>query len=354
MSEPRLVPPQTKGHVSVARLSRFWYVACRAEELSDRPLARTVLGIPLVLFRDGSGSPAALLDRCPHRNVPLSLGRLVSGRIECAYHGWQLDGAGVCRHVPGLLSDDGKERRTACHPVREQDGFVWVWADPSVRPDHEPFAMPLTNAAGYTTLVREVEAEGTLHATIENALDVPHTSFLHRGLFRGTGERNTITAIVRRSAGGVEAEYQGEPRPTGLAARVLSPSGGLVQHWDRFFLPSIAQVEYKLGTENHFMVTSACTPVEDFRTRLFAVVSFRSRIPGALLAPVLEPLAMRIFRQDAEILKHQTDSVRRFGGEQFMSTEIDVLGPHIWRLMRQAERGERPEEGIEAAVQLSV
>ena len=34
----------------------------------------------------------------------------------------------------------------------------------------------------------------------------------------------------------VEAEYLGEPRPEGLAARILSPSGGTVVHFDRFFL----------------------------------------------------------------------------------------------------------------------
>ena len=44
----------------------------------------------------------------------------------------------------------------------------------------------------------------------------------------------------------------GEPRPPGIVGRILSPSGGLVTHFDRFILPSIAQVEYRIGTENHF------------------------------------------------------------------------------------------------------
>src|SRR5262245_26076824 len=99
--EPRLVPPPTKGHLSVARLARHWYVACRSGALGRRPVARTVLGVPLVLFRDAAGGAAALLDRCPHRNVPLSLGHVVpEGHLECAYHGWQFDGTGRCRLVP--------------------------------------------------------------------------------------------------------------------------------------------------------------------------------------------------------------------------------------------------------------
>jgi phenylpropionate dioxygenase-like ring-hydroxylating dioxygenase large terminal subunit len=83
--EPRLAPPSTKGHVSVARPTRWWYVACRSSELRRRPLACTLLGTPLVLFRGEHERPAALLDRCPHRNVPLSLGRVLeSGRTSAS------------------------------------------------------------------------------------------------------------------------------------------------------------------------------------------------------------------------------------------------------------------------------
>src|SRR5262245_19283114 len=93
----QLIPPPTKAHLSVARLANYWYFACQSRELGKRPLARTVLGVPLVIFRGEGGKPAALLDRCPHRNAPLSIGRVIGGgRLECAYHGWQFDGAGAC------------------------------------------------------------------------------------------------------------------------------------------------------------------------------------------------------------------------------------------------------------------
>jgi hypothetical protein len=72
------------------------------------------------------------------------------------------------------------------------------------------------------------------------------------------------------------------------------------------------------------------------------VVSFRLRIPAALVRPLLEPIAGRILRQDAKILRQQASTIRRFGGEQFTSTEIDLLGPHIWRMLKQAEAGVRP------------
>ena len=138
----------------------------------------------------------------------------------------------------------------------------------------------------------------------------------------------------------MEAEYIGEPAPRGLAARLVAPGGGIVQHFDRFILPSIGQVEYRLGDDSHFLITSLCTPVSEFDTRLYADVSFRTPLPGWLLKTVLMPFAMKIFRQDVEILAAQTESIERFGGEQYVSTEIDVLGGAIWRLLKAAERGE--------------
>lgn len=341
MSSPsHLSPPPTKGHLSVARLANYWYAACRSVALGSHPMAVTVLGIPLVLFREPGGRARALLDRCPHRNVPLSLGRVKpSGYLECAYHGWQFRGDGQCMNVPGLVADENPRAWAApTHAVRERDGLVWVYATPDVEPETEPFRVDVDAADGYQHVVREVEAEATLHAAIENALDVPHTAYLHRGLFRG-GRKNEITAVVTRFSDRVITEYRGEPRPPGVVARILSPSGGIVEHWDRFFLPSIAQVEYRLGSENHFLVTSMCTPVSDTSTKLFAVVYFKTRFPGRLVRPILEPFAQRIFQQDAKILKSQTETIHRFGGEQFINTELDLMGPHIWRLLKQSERG---------------
>jgi hypothetical protein len=156
---------------------------------------------------------------------------------------------------------------------------------------------------------------------------------------------------VRRTPRSVEAEYVGEPRPSGLAGKILAPgAAGMIEHWDRFFLPSIAQVEYRLGPVTHFLVTALCTPVSDFVTRLTAVAAFRTPLPGRLLRAVLEPVALRIFAQDARILAKQSENVQRFGGEQYQSTELDFLGPHIWRLLKQAERGDPGEAVVEREV----
>lgn len=321
-----------------------WYVACASGELGERPLARSLRGVPIVLFRGERGDPAALLDRCAHRNVPLSLGRMRGPHLECAYHGWRYDERGGCVAVPGLCGAHDAKGRVPRFAALESDGFVWVYAAPDVEPAKQPFRLP-AGGAGYTSVRRTVEIDAGLHATIENALDVPHTAFLHGGLFRGGRAPREITVVITRSADRVEAEYVGERRPEGLAGRLLSPSGGVVTHFDRFILPSVAQVEYRMGEENHLVITSICTPVDDLRTRLYAVAQFRLRVPGWMARPILTPIALRILRQDVEILRRQTETVRRFGGEDFISTELDIMGTQISKLMRRAAAGQPLDSG---------
>jgi phenylpropionate dioxygenase-like ring-hydroxylating dioxygenase large terminal subunit len=340
-------PRDSGGRASVVHLPDHWFIVGLASELKEDPLATELFGTPLVVFRDAQGNAATLLDRCPHRNVPLSLGtRASDGTLQCAYHGWRFGGDGGCRFVPSRVhQSEVKARGAHAFPTLEQDGFIWVYSTPfhgdvPPLPDRKPHRFATMGAAGYETVVQVVEAEGTLYSTLENALDVPHTAFLHRGLFRTESRNLTITAHVNRTAEAVEAEYVGEPRPTGLVAKILSPSGGVVTHFDRFLLPSVAQVEYRIGAENHLLVDSVMTPLSDFRTRVYAVVSFRTRFPAAAVRPFVKPLALRIFEQDAFMLQKQTETIRTFGGEQFASTEIDVLGRHIWKLLRSAESGE--------------
>src|SRR5204863_10149973 len=140
---------------------------------------------------------------------------------------------------------------------------------------------------------------------------------------------------------GAQAEYVGEPRPSGLVGRVLAPSGGVVEHFDRFIMPSIAQVEYRLGESSHLLNTAAMTPVSATETTMWAVIQLRLPIPTWLVAPVVTPIAMRILRQDSSILAMQARAIARFGGEDFTSTEVDVLGPHIWKLLAAAANGDQ-------------
>jgi phenylpropionate dioxygenase-like ring-hydroxylating dioxygenase large terminal subunit len=331
---------------SVYRIPHAWYVAALTAEVpAEGVLARTVHGLPLVLFRTADGRVGALEDRCPHRNVPLSLGKVRGASLECAYHGWCFDRGGACTKVPGRVdgAGDGDGLAAAAVPVREAQGLIWVWPEVGASPPREPFTLAHLEDPAYAVDAVRLEVAASVHAVAENALDVPHTSFLHAGLFR-TGRRNRIEAIVRRGADRVEAEYVGEPAPTGLAGRVLAPGGGVVQHWDRFILPSIAQIEYRLG-QAHLLATTLLTPVSAFETVMFAVVAAKlPLLPHVALKAGLRPVLLRIFRQDAAILKAQTRNLERFGEEAYRSTELDLLGPSIQALLRRAERA-WPEGG---------
>ena len=329
-------------HRFIAHPRDEWYPLCRSERLRQKPLAASLFGTPLVLFRSATGVAAALVDRCPHRNVPLSLGKVRGEHIQCAYHGWEFDRDGTCRAVPGLVGDvRGRERGASSHAVREAQGFVWVYGRPDAEPARDPFLFPHVGERGWTSAREQLDVEASLHAVAENALDVPHTAFLHGGLFRSeTRARREIDVVIRRGADRVEAEYLGESRPPGVVARLLAPGGGEVVHFDRFILPSVAQVEYRLGDAG-LCISAALAPLDDYRTRLAITFSYRLPVPGWMVRPVLRGFAMRIFRQDAAMLTRQTETIRRFGEESYKFTEIDVLGTEIFDLLRAAERGER-------------
>lgn len=357
-AEAILEPPATKGHVSVARVPRAWYVGCRSEQLGAAAVARTVLGTPVVLYRDREGVAGALLDRCPHRNVRLSRGEVDDrGWLACPYHGWRFDRRGACREVPGLVDDSAEDRArrgVASFPVVEQDGFVWMWADPEAEPEGEPVRIPFVAEPEYVVIHREYLFECSLHAALENALDVPHTAFVHRGDFRGKTDRQPVEAWRRRIPDGIEVEYVGE---TPLSGPTHDASGQPIvqQHWDRFLMPSVAQIEYRTGPDRHQITTFPHTPVTDWQTRGFLVSCWRLPERDPEVVKRIEGFLDDILAQDVDILAEQTATIQRFGGEAYRSTDLDLMGPEIWRMLRQAERGLDPNAAdIERRVRITV
>ena len=58
-------------------LRNYWYVAASLAEIGRTPLSRTILGESIVFFRTEDGAPVALENRCAHRHLPLSMGKLI-------------------------------------------------------------------------------------------------------------------------------------------------------------------------------------------------------------------------------------------------------------------------------------
>jgi phenylpropionate dioxygenase-like ring-hydroxylating dioxygenase large terminal subunit len=335
------------GPYSVAFPRRWWYPVARSSALGSGPLAVTLMDTPLAVFRGAGGEPAVLLDRCAHRNYPLSLGRVTDdGVLECGYHGWTYDGGGQCVRVPGLAdgcTPPAHTREVPSHAAVEHDGIVWAWGEPDAEPARRPFALPAVEGPGAGEVILRCDLECSLHASLENALDVPHTAFLHRGIFRG-GKPRPITAVRRPVDDGVEVRYLGEPVGMG-PIRLREDAGRTFDHWDRFFLPSIAQIEYAVDGWFRIVNTIVHLPMSPFRTRAWFVVRFQSRLPAAVVRPVVLQRGKQILRQDARALARQTERIRSLGGERYASTELDLLGNAIWHLLRHAERAERPDSG---------
>lgn len=329
------------GHLSVALPRPAWYPACASDEVGvRRPRALELMGAPLVVFRDGRGRANVLADRCPHRNAPLSDGRVHRGTLECGYHGWRFDGAGTCVAIPGLDIDPSERGGVASHASVERDGFVWFWSEPDEAPSGEPFALPELGAGSRQVILR-YDVEATMHASLENTLDVPHTAFLHRGLLRG-GVPNEIRAVRRPIANGVEVQYFGEPFGIGF----LRPRTDTeLLHYDRFVLPCVAQVEYRAGPWLQLVNTVLHLPLGPTRTRLWFVLRANSRrLPRRLVEAAIRLQGPHVAKQDLRVLERQTENVRRFGGERFSSTDLDLVGTAIWRLLRAAEKGEAAPE----------
>ena len=122
-----------------------WYVAGLSHEFPPQQLQGQVIAEkPLVMWRTATGAVVAFDERCCHKRMPLSAGRLIeSDLLECAYHGLCYDAAGRCVRVPS--HPDGRippQARLRPFPVIEQDGLVWVWTGDPAQSRGRPAAAP--------------------------------------------------------------------------------------------------------------------------------------------------------------------------------------------------------------------
>jgi len=300
-----------------------------------------VFGRPLAVFRDGDGKPGVLEDRCLHRHAPLSAGRVCAGRLQCPYHGWQYDASGTA-HVPALGPEMAPQPhlRADALPVCEQDGLVWIWPGSGV-PDALPERLATAGEPGWTRFIMKTRFRGSVDACLENFLDCPHATFVHRGWFRSP-TRLPVRARVTLLDNGAVAEYFDEPRRRSVIWSFFSPRRGEMRHTDRFIAPATSCVDYVFAGGLAYNITSTCTPVDGDEVEVFTVMSFRFRGVGALVRLAFEPLSRWIIHQDVRMLRQVAANRRRFAERPMKSTTADLLGPSITRWRRALARGEPP------------
>jgi vanillate O-demethylase monooxygenase subunit len=179
MSEPRNLYPAEQGFPR-----NQWYVAAFSDEVGAQPLARTLLDVPVILYRTDTGQPAALYDRCPHRGLPLSMGKREGNAIRCGYHGMVFGPDGRCKLIP---SQDvlPASMQVASFPIVEKWRWMWIWmgdprkADPDLIPNHQ--WLGLEKDGYYPTPFFMMEVGGNYQFFHDNLLDSTHVSFLHAG-----------------------------------------------------------------------------------------------------------------------------------------------------------------------------
>ena len=160
-------------------LRNFWYVAATADEVQAKPFGRVIMNEPIVFYRTPDGTPVALEDRCAHRHLPLSMGKLVGDRLQCGYHGLQFDKTGQCVRVPGqdMIPPGAKVKN---YPVVDRYKWLWIWmgdpalADPDKITDFHWFDDP---EWGAKSAYLHVEANWQL--VVDNLLDLTHLAFVH-------------------------------------------------------------------------------------------------------------------------------------------------------------------------------
>lgn len=389
--------------VQGSQLKHAWYVAAESRRLRDKPVAVQVCGESLVLFRGADGKAVALEDRCSHRAVALSRGKVAGGCVVCPYHGWTFDGAGKCVAIPANRAQDPIPSGSGVpsYRLREQDGYIWVWpgagqpggtqdgqpggtqdgqpggtqdgqpggeqdgqpgGEQDGQPDggsaghasEGPFRIPHLGERGWAWARFEARIQNNVLNVIENFIDNPHTGYIHGGLFRSPASHLTHHH-VQSVPDGVVIDIDEEAKGESLLARLFLKQGGRVEHQDRFIAPSTVQVAYTFGPSKLAVGWQFCTPVSETETHVFVHVTWSA----GLLTPVLKlfvPIVGKvILAQDVVILDHQGEQLRKFGDRAtFCSTQADTANLWIAGQRRRAAAGDPPGKPHEKRVTFRV
>lgn len=197
-------------------LRNAWYVAGFAEEFNEHGLlARRFLNEPVLLFREADGALAGLADRCPHRLVPLSRGRLTPEGVQCGYHGLTFGGQGQCTLNPHGPSAGLSVRS---YPVVESQGIIWIWmGSPDLAVSASVPDFDRLDEARFHVRHGYLHGRANYELMTDNILDLSHIEFLHPAL--GTQAVRAAKVEVTQAGNRVQTTRRmlGEVLPVGLA-----------------------------------------------------------------------------------------------------------------------------------------
>lgn len=305
-------------------IAEGWHPVTTVDQVgTKRPHAAKLLGQRLVLFRDGTRI-SILRDRCPHRAVPLSEGRVVDGTIACPYHGWRFNADGRCVEMPG--ASDCPVVSASVLPVRMEAGLVWT----SLATTPPPFPT-LPDAMRDPALDRfwwalKPSTAGLLDA-LENHLDPAHPHFIHPWLVRAPNRRQPVTATVRTGPWGAAAVYIEHRRNAALLSTVME--GARARSIGRLWPPTIGEVRLESAKGAMLSISVVFAPVDVGVTQPFAhFASSRGVMPALVKRWALKAFHWPVLQQDRRMLGLQEGN-RGDGG--YAAGPLDMLSRAIWR-----------------------
>jgi phenylpropionate dioxygenase-like ring-hydroxylating dioxygenase large terminal subunit len=280
----------------MADAASWWHPVAGRDAVGDAPKAVRLLGQDLVLWRGAEGL-AVFDDRCPHRGAALSLGRVVGGELQCAYHGWCFDAAGACRSipaVPGFVPPAGHRAKT--WQVAQAHGLVWVARDPA-----QPAPPAIDGVPGRRVVCGPYTVETSAPRLVENFLDTSHFAFVHAGWLGDAQHADVPAYAVEHTADGrpVIPNYRAwQPRAT-----ASSTAGAWVNYRYEVLGPYAAlllkQPEADAPADAYAVL--ACPVDEERCTAWFLQFTTDTTTPDA----ELQRFQDRIFGQDRTVLESQ-------------------------------------------------
>jgi 5,5'-dehydrodivanillate O-demethylase len=186
-------------------LRRYWHPISIAADLTPENPAKFVriLGEDLVLFVTPSGVAGLLHDRCAHRGVSLSYGRVEERGISCAYHGWLYDVKGNCLETPAEPAESKfcLTVKQKAYPVKKLAGLYWAYMGPLPAPEIPKWDV-WARTDGWHWLRALPRLDCNWLQAMENSVDTAHLHILHQELvtdgFKVTSTtRGTIDNLVK-------------------------------------------------------------------------------------------------------------------------------------------------------------
>jgi phenylpropionate dioxygenase-like ring-hydroxylating dioxygenase large terminal subunit len=331
-----------------------WYAAAWDHEVTTKaPLARTIAGRPMAIYRTGDGRPVALADACWHRLAPLSMGTLIGNdEIRCPYHGLRYNSAGRCTGMPAQETIN-PSAMVPSYPAVERYRYLWIWpgdvtlADPALIPDMHQLDHPEWAGDGLT-----IEAKCNYQLVLDNLMDLTHEEFVH-GNSLGQEELSESAFATRlEDDGSVTVErwmHDVSPPPFWLKnIRDRFPGySGKVDRWQiiHYYRPSTICIDVgvaKAGTGApegdrsqgvNGYVMNTITPLDDRSCHYFWAFMRNYRLDSQLITTQLRQGVQRVFGEDEAMLTAQQAAIDAHQDYQFYSLNIDAGGMWVRRIL---------------------